>query len=188
MDPKARQLLPWVKVQTDPQGSMAEMIPPALAIAAVCFHPKIYPSMWKRAMVLHEDGPHGEPEGGGRLYSHPFTCDEALRAQAVVDAKPVREGETNLLVGWEMAKDKTELERMKSADALHGRPMNIARKDSKIRESKILQLISPPFKRDDDASAQDNARAKQFQAQRSNAMFLVMLQACARLGIKCTLE
>ena len=130
LKPWFNQHLPWMKVQTDEQGSQCEMIPPALAIAALVFHPKLWAGMWKAAHVQEAKGE--EELGGGpdgeRVYGHPFTCDEALRCQAVVDAKPEVEGETNMLLGLGMGKDKSDLEREKSADITHLKVLNTALK------------------------------------------------------------
>ena len=56
LKPWFNQHLPWLKVQTDGQGSQVDMLPPALAIATLVFHPKLWSDMWKNAYVLEAKG------------------------------------------------------------------------------------------------------------------------------------
>ena len=124
-----------------------------------------------------------------RQFSHPFTCNKAVAAQAVVDAKPPEmvgeECVTNVLVGVQMGKDKTEVERMQSVDPTHVKLLNTGDAQWYQRQSKILLALSPAYHKDPDEGAQENARAKQRQYQKSLALVLIGLEACARTGILC---
>ena len=98
------------------------MLYPPLAIAALFFHPLLHARMWREAKECYS------ADTGARAYGHPFTCDLALQAQvcrpalialgaympfpqADLDAKPQLPGETNVLVGVQLASDKTDVER-----------------------------------------------------------------------------
>ena len=183
LGPKFPTHLPWSKVQTDAEGSITELLWPPLAIALLFFHPSNFEGMHKRAAeVWTEDEEGGEAV---REYGHPFSCDMAVRAQRVVDGKPPVEGVTDVLVGARLGKDKTEVERAKSLDATHLELLNTALEQWFKRHSKVLLVLSPPYHKDADQSAQENARAKQRQYQKSMVLVLILLEACARMGILC---
>jgi len=73
----------------------------------------------------------------------------------------------------------------RSLDPGHLKLLNTALEDWFKRHSKLLMVMSPPFIRDEDASQQKNARAHQRQWHRSMTLVLVVLEACARRGIRC---
>ena len=186
LKPGFQEHLPWTKMQTDEKGSMTELLFPSLAIASLAFHPRNWPNLHKRAQAVFE-----APGATERVYGHPFSADEALRAQAIVDALPPEYDGlgrlvVQLLVGLNLGKDKTDVERMKSLDALHLKLLNTGLGEWFMRQSKILLSLAPGFIRDDDVSQAANARAKQVQYQRSLALVLVCLEVCAKKGILCT--
>jgi len=156
------------------------MMYPPLSIAMLFFHPLNFDGMHKRAEAVFKH------PGGRRAYGHPFTCDVAVEAQKVVDQKPQVEGEQNVLVGVQSASDKTEVERERSLDPTHMKLWNTITKLWFKRHVKTTVVLSPIFERNDDLSGQENARAHQRQWQRSFACYLVVLEACARMGIRCT--
>ena len=180
LEPKWRCTLAqqWITVPIDAEGHEVEMLPLPLAIAALLFHPKNWEDMEKEASVLRMPG------SGERVWSHPFSADEAVRCQAEVDGKPPVEGEKNLLVGGNAGDDKTELERMLAAHALHLKLLNTGKRQWYERQSKLLLALLPIFKRDEDAAPLDNAKAAQVLYQRALSLILVLLEACARLGIR----
>ena len=177
--PLAKQ---WQTLPIGKQGGneeySVELLPLPLAIAALLFHPKNWDGMWQKAEKKEPDGV--------REYSHPFTCDEALRCQAEVDAKPKVDGVTNLLVGLNLGDDKTEVERMRSAHAVHLKLLNTGKLQWFMRHSKILLALLPMFAKDEDAQQLDNTRAGQQLYQRALALLLVLMEVCARLGILMT--
>jgi len=128
-----------------------------------------------------------------REYGHPFTCDEALAGQARMEARlqelrdlGVEEDVINIYVALAMGKDKTDVERMRSVDALHLKLLNTALAIWHKRHSKVWLAGFPILKKDPDATDKEAARKKQRLAQRSLALFLVALEECARNGIKVT--
>ena len=219
-----------------------EFLPPALAIAALYFHPLNFPTMHRRAEatvrggaapaahaeeeeeseqeeILEEGGsntvagraaaaaarpaPAAPPGGpavrpdaeGVREYAHPFTCDACLAGQAQMEARlrqyarehgVEEEGVIQLFVALAMGKDKTDVERMRSVDALHLKLLNTALAIWHKRHSKLWIASFPILVRDEDGSDKENARARQRLYQRSMALWMVLLEACARLGIKVT--
>ena len=178
LDARANQHLPWARIVTDAEGSITEMLYPPLAIAALFFHPKNFAGM-------HLDAAERRNEEGERVYGHPFTCNLAVEAQKEVDKKPVVPGVRNVLVGVQGATDKTDVEREKSLEPTHLKLWNTGLAEWFKRHSKILGLLNPPFVKGEDDSDQENARAHQRQWQRSFALLLVVLEACARRGILC---
>ena len=152
-----------------------ELLPLPLAVAALLFHPKNWDGMWRRAEEKERDGV--------REFGHPFTCDAALRCQVEVDAKPQEPGVTNLLAGLNLGDDKTDVERMRSAHAIHLKLLNTAKGEWFMRHSKILLALLPMYIRDEDALQLDNTRASQHLYQHALALLLVLMEVCARLGI-----
>ena len=167
----------WLTIPIDELGNKVEMLPLPLAIAALLFHPKNWGGMEQRAEELHV------PSTGARVWAHPFSCDEALRCQAEVDAKPREAGVTNLLVGGCAGDDKTDVERMASAHAVHLKLLNTALAEWFERQSKVLLALLPIYKRDEDDQPLDNTRAAQQLYQRALSLLLVLLEVCARKGI-----
>ena len=92
----------------------------------------------------------------------------------------------DILVGLAMGKDKTDVERMRSVDALHIKLLNTGLKEWHQRQSKILGALFPILERDEEDAAVDHARGKQQLYQRSMALYLVCLEVCARKGIRVT--
>ena len=85
-----------------------------------------------------------------------------------------------------MGKDKTDVERMRSVDALHIKLLNTGLKEWHQRQSKVLGALFPILEKDEDAQPVDNARSAQRLYQRSMALYLVCLEVCARKGIRVT--
>ena len=172
----------WIRLPLGPgkDEGVVEMLPAPLAIAALLFHPSNWPDMHKQAQELKM------PDSGVRVHAHPFSCDEALRCQAQVDAKPREPNVRNLLVGLNFGDDKTDVERMSSAHAVHLKLLNTGREQWYQRQSKLLLALLPIFKRDEDAAALDNTFAAQRLYQRALSLLLVLLEVCARFGIKVT--
>jgi len=171
----------WITLPIDQEGHSVELLPPPLAIAALLFHPKNVGGMHWEACEQET-----RPGSGVRAYGHPFTCDEALRCQAEVAAKPAEPGVTQVVAGVNLGDDKTEVERMASAHAIHLKMLNTGAAEWFERQSKLLLAIFPNFKKDEDAAALDNTKAKKLLYQRALSLLLVLLEVCARLGIKMT--
>ena len=173
--PLAKQ---WITVPVDKEHTV-ELLPPPLAIAALLFHPRNWPGMHREACEL-------ERGAGNRVYSHPFSADEALRCQEKVDAKPQEDNVTQLLAGLNIGDDKTEVERMSSAHAVHLKLLNTGKDEWYQRQSKICLAILPKFRKDEDAQQLDNTKAAHLLYQRSLSLLLVLLEVCARHGILMT--
>jgi len=169
----------WLKLPIDKEGHDVELLPPPLAIAALLFHPKNWDGMHRKAAEVRDGN-------GDRVYDHPFSCTEAVRCQAEVDGKAEEEGVTHLLAGLNLGDDKTDVERMASAHAVHLKLLNTAWANWRERQSKILLAILPKYLKDPDAAQLDNSKAKQRLYQRALALLLVLMEVCARLGIKMT--
>ena len=188
LDTSARVQLPkeWKRVHLDEDGQYdLQMLPPALAIAILMFHPLMWPNMRRKA----------EPQfnaAGEREYGHPFTCDELERCQEELTRHLHELGldddtdVINILVGIAAGKDKTDVERMRSVDALHLKLLNTGLKEWHQRHSKVLGALFPILVRDEDDGQVDHARAKQRLYQRGMACWLVCLEVCAREGIRVT--
>ncbi len=174
----------WCSLKLDAGGKYElQMLPPALAIAVLLFHPKNWPNMWTKAEAKFT-------EGGDRQYGHPFTCEELERAQQELEEQLQALGldpeVINILVGLAMGKDKTDVERMRSVDALHIKLLNTGLKEWHQRQSKVLGALFPILEKDEDDQAVDQARSAQRLYQRSMALYLVCLEVCARKGIRVT--
>ena len=169
----------WQELPIDSDGHTVELLPPPLA-AALLFHPKNWKDMHKRATGLHMR------RSGERVYQHPFSCDEALRCQAEVDAKPLEPGVTPLLVGVNVGDDKTETERMESEHPLHLKLLNTGKEQWLKRHSKILLAVLSKYRKDEDDSALDVTRGRMLLYQRDLALVFVLLEVCAKKGIKMT--
>jgi len=181
MKPEQDPRLPWEKVQTDKHGSVTELLLPSVAIASLVFHPCIWPTLHKRAEeVVNDDGQ--------RVYSHPFTCDQAIAAQGKVDNKEEINGYQNMLVGCNAAKDKSEVERTKSMDLQYLKVLNTHKREWFKRHSKIQLSVHPEYTADSDQTPEWNSMEKHQQYQRSLAVVLIGLEACAKYGIKCKSE
>ena len=135
---------------------------------------------------MHQKAAEVKDDEGNRVYKHPFSCTEAVRCQAEVDGKAEEEGVTHLLAGLNLGDDKTDVERMASAHAVHLKLLNTAWANWRERQSKLLLAILPKCLKDEDAAPLDNSKAKQRLYQRALALLLVLLEVCARLGIKMT--
>ena len=235
-----------VEVGRDCNGNMLhmELVNPAIAIAALFFHPCNFPTVHMRAEAEYgteqdvdawlkehgfratavdwgvhtatqmlrladtaegqdrlEDGAPDEwrailsllevPEctlrhGLPRVYGHPFTCDKAIAAQAVVDAKPVVEGETNVLVQENVGSDSTDTSQVEKEWPQHLKVTNVAvaqwfRRHSKMWLSSMATLTWNPAK-----NATGNAQDRHDLYQRQMALLLVCLEELARNGIHCT--
>ena len=170
----------WLTLPIDQEGHTVELLPPPLAIAALLFHPKNVEGMHFAAAEQ------SRPGSGERVIGHAFSADEAIRCQAVVDAKPAEPGVTQVLAGVNLGDDKTEVERMASAHAVHLKLLNTGAAEWFQRQSKLLLAIFPNFTKDQDAAPLDNTKARLLLYQRSLALLLVLIEVCARHGILMT--
>ena len=73
-----------------------------------------------------------------RVYSHPFTCDKAIAAQAKVDAMPVVEGERNLNIQLALGSDKCDISNVEGKWPQHMKVTNIAKAEWFNRTSKVI--------------------------------------------------
>ena len=133
----------WSRLALDAEGKYElQMLPPALAIAVLLFHPLNWPNMWRKAEAQFTTD-------GDRKYGHPFTCEELEGAQEELEELLQELGldddqeVIDILVGLAMGKDKTDVERMRSADALHIKLLNTGLKEWHQRQSKIMGALSP---------------------------------------------
>jgi len=174
----------WRRHPLDAQGKYElQMLPPPLAIAILLFHPRSWPHMWRKAEAKFN-------EEGERVYGHPFTCEELERAQEELEeqlqALELDPEVIHILVGLAMGKDKTDVERMRSVDALHMKLLNTGMKQWHQRQSKVLGALFPILERDEEDLPVDHARSHQVLYNRSMALYLVCLEVCARKGIRVT--
>jgi len=175
----------WRSLPLDSHGDYElRMIPPAVAIAALMFHPKMAGSM-------HREAKEQRSAAGEREYAHPFTCDHLLRAQEELRQRLEESGLAeddviDILVGLAMGKDKTDVERSSSLDPLYIKLLNTSLEQWHKRHSKVMAALFPILRPNDDDTAMDQARSRQRLYQRSMALWFVLLEVCARKGIRVT--
>ena len=195
--PRSNRRLPWAEVETMADGTATEVLLPAVAVASLVFHEANWPTLHKRAAPQTN-------EDGERVYGHPFTCDEAIRAQAVVDGKQPLDGYQDLMVQAHFGTDATDVETKRSMTATHLKVANIAKGIYPMRylpmegslappaamwfkrTSKLLLAIHPSYVPDHDEPADWNTSQKKLLTHRSMTLLVVLMEACARHGIKCT--
>ena len=124
---------------------------------------------------------HGLP----RVYGHAFSCDKAIAAQAVVDAKPVVDGEKHVLLGVQWGSDKTDASALETVHPQHAKVTNIKpsrwfRRHSKIQISSFASWTWDPALKD-----QENTVERFMLYQKQMTVDLVLLEECARNGIRC---
>ena len=176
-DPKAYAHLPWEKVATDDLGGTTELLFPAIAIAVLLFHPANWPTMHKRAAEEWKDGK--------RHWHHPMTCDEAVRAQAIVDMLEEEEGWVNLLVMLLVGKDKTDVSRTGSMDPSYLKLLNTSKEQFFHRVAKILLAIHPIYTPFENLTPAENTAAHVLMYAKSLSLVLLCLEVCAEKGIRC---
>ena len=175
--------VPWDKVVTDEDGKMTEMVPPALLIPFLVFHPALWPTGYRRAAPVHN-------AAGQRVYGHPMTCDMAIAAQAVVDAKPAEVAPSgqpyrHRLTPSHHGIDGTEVEREESWTAHHIKVANTAKEHWFKRHSKATYCLHTRYTYCYDLSPEENRVRRQRFYHRSLALPLVVLEVAARHGIHC---
>ena len=121
-----------------------------------------------------------------RVYGHPFSCDKAIAAQKVVDAKPQEEDEIHVLLQHQAASDKTDVSAVETQWPRHLKGTNIEASHWFKRESKIWLSSMASLPWDPLLKAEAMAQARHNLYQKQLALELVCMEDLARHGIRCT--
>lgn len=125
---------------------------------------------------------HGLP----RVYEHPFTCDKAIAAQAVVDAKPVVDGETHVLLQANIGSDKADVSQVETEWPQHLKVTNLALTHWFQRQSKAWLSSMAVLPENKAVTDVQQAKDRHDLYQKQLTLLLICLEECARNGIHCT--